>query len=111
MPAVLGDLVAPDRRNDRVALQVGDRTDTYREFCTTAWKTAHALRYLGVHEGSRVALAPDPAPQVVASLVGTGLLGGRVRMDPAAEARVVVTPDGDVEGTDRRETLVVAATR
>lgn len=105
----LVDLVGRDRRSDRPALRIADRdrTHTYRDFCTTAWKTGHALRHLGVHEGSRVALAPDPAPQVVWTLFGAASLGARVTVDVAADARVVVVPvDREAEVDDGRSVVV-----
>lgn len=90
----LGALVGRDRRSDRPAFRLvaRGRTYSYREFCTTAWKAAHALRHLGVHEGSRVALAPDPDPQIVWSWFGGALLGARLTFDVLADARVVVVP-------------------
>jgi len=89
---VLGDLVGRDRRSDRVALRVvtRDRAVSYRDFCTTAWKAGHALSHLGVHEGARVALAPDPAPPVVETLFGAALLGAPITFDVDADARVVM---------------------
>jgi len=89
---VLGDLVGRDRRSERTALRVvaRDRAVSYRDFCTTAWKAGHALSHLGVHEGARVALAPDPTPPVVETLFGAALLGAPVTFDVDADARVVM---------------------
>ena len=90
--SVLGDLVGRDRRSERVALRVvaRDREVSYRDFCTTAWKAGHALSHLGVHEGSPVALAPDPEPQILETLFGAALLGARVTFEADADARVVM---------------------
>jgi len=89
---VLGDLVGRDRRSGRVALRIAarDREVSYRDFCTTAWKASHALSHQGVHEGSRVALAPDPEPQIIETLFGAALLGARVTFDVDASGRVVM---------------------
>jgi hypothetical protein len=105
----LADPIGRDRRSDRPALRIvaRDRTHSYRDFCTTAWKAGHALRHLGVHEGSRVALAPDPAPQVLQTLFGTALLGARTTFDPDADARVVVVPvEREREVDDGRSVVV-----
>ena len=89
---VLGDLVGRDRRSGRVALRIAarDREVSYRDFCTTAWKAGHALSHQGVHEGSRVALAPDPEPQIIETLFGAALLGAHVTFDVDASGRVVM---------------------
>jgi len=107
----LADLVARERRSDDVALRVDarDRAYSYRDFCTTAWKAGHALSHLGVHGGSRVALAPDPAPQPLLTLFGAACLGARVTFDTAAEARVVVVTAeraGEVEDRPGRKVVV-----
>jgi len=101
---VLGDLVARDRRSDEVALRVDarDRAYSYRDFCTTAWKAGHACRHLGVHAGSCVALAPDPAPQPLLTLFGAACLGARAIFDTTAEARAVLVPTGDVAAIGER---------
>ncbi|WP_248896622.1 AMP-binding protein [Haloplanus halobius] len=104
---VLGDLVARDRRSDRPALRIDarDRTFSYHEFCTTAWKAGHALTHLGVHRGSRVALATDPSPPILQTCVGAASLGARVAFDTSAESRVVVVP------ADREAEFDAAASR
>jgi len=95
---VLGDLVARDRRSDAVALRVDatGREYSYRDFCTTAWKAGHALSHLGVHAGSKVALAAEPAPQPLLTCFGAACLGARVTFDVAGatEARAVLVPAG-----------------
>jgi acyl-CoA synthetase (AMP-forming)/AMP-acid ligase II len=100
MPArVLGDVVARERRSEQVALRVDatDRAYSYRDFCTTAWKAGHALSHLGVHAGSRVALAPDPAPQSLLTLFGAACLGARVTFDTTADARTVLVPTASAD--------------
>ena len=104
---VLGDLVGRDRRSERVAVRVvpRDRAVSYRDFCTTAWKAGHALSHLGVHGGTRVALAPDPAPQVVETLLGAASLGAAVTFDVDADARVVmghVDREAELDGEGRK---------
>lgn len=101
---VLGDIVARGRRSDDVALRVAatGREYSYRDFCTTAWKAGHALSHLGVHAGSRVALAPDPAPQPLLTLFGAACLGARVTFDTAAEARAVLVPSGSEDDAGER---------
>ncbi|SDZ77796.1 hypothetical protein SAMN04488065_0238 [Haloplanus vescus] len=89
---VLGDVVGRERRSDRTALRLDGRPDSYSDFCTTAWKAGHALSHLGVHAGSRVALAPDASLPVLTTLFGAACLGACVTFDTDAEARVVLTP-------------------
>lgn len=100
----LGDLMARERRSERPALRVdaGDRTRTYHDLCTTAWKTSNALRHCGVAPGRRVALAADPAPQVVFGLLGAWLLGAAATVAEPGEvdARVVIAPTDVVEAYD-----------
>ncbi|WP_299333835.1 AMP-binding protein [Haloplanus sp.] len=106
--STLADPIARDKRSDRPALRIvdRDRTHTYRDFCTTAWKAGHALRHLGVHEGSRVAVTPDPAPQVVWTLFGAASLGALLTFDVTADARVVVVPaDREAEADDGRSVV------
>ncbi|WP_251330485.1 long-chain fatty acid--CoA ligase [Haloplanus pelagicus] len=105
--SVLGDLVGRDRRSERIALRIvaRDREISYRDFCTTAWKAGHALSHLGVHEGSTVALDPDPEPQILGTLFGAALLGARVTFDANADARVVmghVDRERDLDDGDRK---------
>jgi len=112
---VLGDVVARERRSERVALRVDatGRAYSYRDFCTTAWKAGHALSHLGVHPGSRVALAPDPAPQPLLTLFGAACLGARVTFDTTADARAVLVPAGaesDIESRPTRKVVVYGDT-
>jgi hypothetical protein len=107
---VLGDLVDRERRSDRAALRIDarGRERSYRDVCTTAWKTGHALRHLGVHADARVALAADATPQPLLTLFGAACLGARVTFDVAAAARVVLVPvDREDEVADRPGRKVV----
>lgn len=62
---VIGDLMARDRRSDRLALRVDGpgRTYTYHDLITTSYKAGNVLRYLGVRKGARVAVDPAPLPE------------------------------------------------
>ncbi|MFB6160490.1 MAG: acetyl-CoA synthetase [Haloferacaceae archaeon] len=110
--AVLGDLVARERRAPGTALRAfppdgPDRTYSYRDLATIAWKAGNFLRYLGVRgareaadpddSGRVVEVAPDPLPEPVATVLGAALLGAVVRLDPrgdgAARATVVHADD------------------
>lgn len=111
MATVICDLVARDRRSERTALRidVSGRERSYRDVCTTAWKAGHALRHLGVHAGSRVALAPDHAPPPLLTLLGAACLGAPITFDREAAARVVLVPvDREDAVADRpgRKTVV-----
>jgi hypothetical protein len=109
---VLGDLVARERRTAGPALRAfpadgPDRTYSYRDLCTTAWKAGNFLRYLGVRgarettgaddPGRVVAVAPDPLPEPVATFLGAALLGAVTRFEPrddgSARATVVHAAD------------------
>jgi len=108
---VLGDVVARDRRSDEVALRIDatGREFSYRDFCTTAWKAGHALSHCGVHQGSRVALDPDPAPQPLLTLFGAACLGARVTFDTTAASRAVLVPadrEADVARRPDRKVVV-----
>ncbi|MFB6107394.1 MAG: acetyl-CoA synthetase [Haloplanus sp.] len=100
-PTVLGDLLARDRRSDRVACRVvaRDRAFSYHDFCTTAWKTAHVLRYLGVHAGGRVALPPRPEPEPIFTFFGSALVGATATFGDDPDARVALAP-ADADGPD-----------
>jgi len=94
------DLVGRERRNEAVACRVGAHSSiyTYDRFCTTAWKTAHVLRRLGVHEDSVVGVVPTPDPKALLAILGTGLLGATARLDPPREfdGRALVGPASEV---------------
>ena len=84
----LAELLARDRRSERVACRVGTdgRSYDYDGFLTTAWQAGNYLRHLGVREGVAVGIAADRTPEVVLAALGTGLLGGTVWFDPPATA-------------------------
>jgi hypothetical protein len=90
------DLVGRDRRSEAIACRVGadSHVYTYDRFCTTAWKTAHVLRRLGVHEESVVGVVPAPDPKGLLAVLGAGLLGATAHLDPPREfdGRALVAP-------------------
>lgn len=109
----LGELVARDRRSDAVAIRTdpADRSMSYHDCCTTAWKAGNFLRYLGVRAGDRVLIAADPAPEPVLALFGGALLGATVEFaeEPDGGARVVLVPadrEGTVDPSDGTRLLV-----
>ncbi len=98
---VLGDAIARERRSDATALTVpksGRRYD-YRRFCTSAWKTAHVLRHIGVRSGVGVAIADDPVPEPLLTFYGAATLGAIVTFGPPAEieseTRALVVPTAE----------------
>lgn len=109
----LGDLLARERRTDGLALRALtpaglDRTYSYRDALTTAWKTGNFLRHLGVRgvgeapadRVSTVEVAPDPLPEPVFTFLGAAGLGARTAFDPRADGRARVTVVG-VDDEDR----------
>lgn len=96
-PAVLGELLARERRDSRPALTVFelDRTMNYHEYLTTAYKAGNVLRYLGVSRGSTVAVAPKTAPEPILAFLGAAQLGAKTTFDPSANARVTLVPVAD----------------
>ncbi|WP_128477687.1 acyl-CoA synthetase family protein [Halorussus pelagicus] len=127
---VLGDLVTRERRSDDagsdrvsqddderqsatalLAPRENRRYDAHR-FRTTALKTGNFWRRRGVHEDATVAVADDPEPEAVFSLLGAALLGARTRFGlpetadaadsvvrsetDALDARVVVAPHDEI---------------
>jgi hypothetical protein len=94
--SVLGDLVARDRRSARPALLAPavDRSYSWADLCTTAYKSGNVLRYLGVRGGSLVAVEPDPVPEPVLAFLGAALLGATTRFEPrgGGEARATLVP-------------------
>ena len=73
----LGELLARERRSERVACRVGadTRRYDYGRFLTTAWQAGNYLRHLGVREGVVVGVADDPIPESLLAALGAGLLG------------------------------------
>ena len=98
---VLGDLVARERRSDDPALRAvsANRSYTYREFCTTAYKAGNFLRYLGVGRGHLIEVEPDLGPEPVLTFAGATLLGAATRFEPVCDggARASIVP-ADREG-------------
>jgi len=91
---VIGDLMARDRRSDRLALRVDGpgRTYTYHDLITTSYKAGNVLRYLGVRKGARVAVDPMSLPEPLLTFLGAAQLGAVTAFDPAVEARATVVP-------------------
>lgn len=89
---VIGDLMARDRRSDRLALSVeaAGRTYTYYDFITTSYKAGNVLRYLGVRKTGRVALEPTALPEPILTFFGAAQLGAVTSFDPETEARVTL---------------------
>ncbi|MFB6168694.1 MAG: acetyl-CoA synthetase [Haloferacaceae archaeon] len=103
----LGDLLARERRTEGLALRALtpdglDRTYSYRDALTTAWKSGNFLRHLGVRgvgeapeeRVSTVEVAPDPLPEPVFTFLGAAGLGARTAFDPRADGRARVTVVG-----------------
>ena len=102
---VLGDLVARERRSDRPAVHLveADRTISYHDFCTTAYKAGNVLRYLGVRAGTTVAIGGRVGPQPLWGFYGAGQLGAVTRFAARDDrddvtARVLLLPVADEEG-------------
>jgi len=102
----LGELLARERRSERVACRVGadTRRYDYGRFLTTAWQAGNYLRHLGVREGVVVGIADDPIPEPLLAALGAGLLGATAWFDPPvdAELRAVVAPAERIQGYDDR---------
>jgi hypothetical protein len=99
---VLGDLVARGRRSDRPAVHLvdADRTISYHDFCTTAYKAGNVLRYLGVRAEATVAIGGSVGPQPLWGFYGAGQLGAVTRFADREEAvstgaRVLLLPVAD----------------
>jgi hypothetical protein len=103
----VGDLLARERRTRGLALRALtpdglDRTYSYRDALTTAWKAGNFLRHLGVRgvgeapeeRVSTVEVAPDPLPEPVLTFLGAAGLGARTAFDPRADGRARVTVVG-----------------
>ena len=85
---VLGDLVARDRRSGRPAVRVvaTDRSISYRDFCTTAYKAGNVLRYLGVREDSVVTVVGKAGSHPIWAFYGAAQLGAVTRFVGPEEA-------------------------
>ncbi|UVE49822.1 long-chain fatty acid--CoA ligase [Haloferax larsenii] len=101
---VIGDLMARDRRSDRLALRVDGpgRTYTYHDLITTSYKAGNVLRYLGVRKGGHVAIEPTLLPEPILTFLGAAQLGATTAFDPQFEARATVV---DVERESEFEAL------
>lgn len=99
--ALVGDLLARDRRDGSPALHAAepDRTISYRDLCTTAYKVGNVLSHHGVRAGDRVAVEPLPLPEPVSTFLGAAMLGAvtEFRADPGTDARAAVV-HADREG-------------
>ncbi len=100
----VGALLDRERRSDAAACRVGTSSHVYdyRRFCTTAWKVGNFLRGRGVRAGVTVGVAADPNPKALLSVLGAGLLGATVRLDPsrAFDGRAVVAPLARIDSYD-----------
>jgi hypothetical protein len=101
-PHTVSALLARDRRTAGTALRAEgpDRTYSYRNFVTTAYKAGNVLRHLGVRRGEEVLVVPDPMPEPVLAFYGAAQLGAVTRFSdtvPSTSPRVVVAP-ADREG-------------
>lgn len=109
----VGDLLVRERRTEGLALRALtadglDRTYSYRDALTTAWKSGNFLRHLGVRgvseapaeRVSTVEVATDPLPEPVFTFLGAAGLGARTVFDPRADGRARVTVVG-VDDADR----------
>ncbi|QLG27003.1 AMP-binding protein [Halorarum halophilum] len=92
--ALVGDLLARDRRDGSPALHAAapDRTISYRDLCTTAYKVGNVLSHHGVRAGDRVAVEPLPLPEPVLTFLGAAMLGAvtEFRAEPGTDARAAV---------------------
>jgi len=97
-------LLARERRSEAPACRVGASSHVYdyRRFCTTAWKVGNFLRGRGVRAGVTVGVAAAPNPKALLSVLGAGLLGATVRLDPPRtfDGRAVVAPLDEVDAFD-----------
>lgn len=97
-------LLARERRSEAPACRVGASSHVYdyRRFCTTAWKVGNFLRGRGVRAGVTVGVTADPNPKALLSVLGAGLLGASVRLDPPQgfDGRAVVAPLDGIDEYD-----------
>ena len=99
---LVSDLVARERRSDALALRTASRAGSYsyEKLCTNAWKAGNLLRHYGVRGDATVAIAADGSlsPPPITACLGAGLLGARVRFDPAesVDAKALVVPTARV---------------
>jgi len=65
-----------ERTPDKVAIQAGDRTITYREFHDTARRFANSLLDLGLQKQDVVAIQMPNEPEYLIAFMGTAMMGG-----------------------------------
>ena len=96
---ILPDLLARDRRSSTPAVRfpAANREMSYRDFITTAYKSANVLRYLGVSEGATVAIDPRPGPEALLAFFGAAQLSAIATFDLAAPSPRVVLAHVDRE--------------
>jgi len=108
--AVLGDLLARDKRRSQPAVVVpaADREMSYHDFITTAYKSGNVLRYLGLSADARLAVDPSLRPEPLLAFLGAAQLGASTTFDPTAEARVrLVSVDDEAAYADHGGRLAV----
>jgi hypothetical protein len=99
--AVIGDLVARERRSGAPALVAvaRDRTYSYFDLCNTAAKAGNVLRHVGVRPGDTVAVEPRHDPEVTLTTLGGALIGATVTYETgvgdAGESRAAVGDAGE----------------
>jgi len=95
--AVLGDLLARDKRRRQPAVSIpnADREMSYHDFITTAYKAGNVLRYLGLGADARLAVDPMLRPEPLLAFVGAAQLGAVATFEPTADARVRLVPVAD----------------
>jgi len=88
--AVLGDLLAREKRRSQPAVEFPgvDRSMSYHDFITTAYKSGNVLRYLGLRSDARLAVEPLARPEPLLACFGAAQLGASTTFDPEASARV-----------------------
>jgi amino acid adenylation domain-containing protein len=87
--ATIGSLFleTADRFPDRIALECGDRTFTYRHLRDEATLLAHALLDSGIKPGDSIAISSRPGPEMIAGFLATLLAGACcVPIDPSYPA-------------------------
>ena len=92
--SVIGDLLPRTRRREQPAIVVpaSDRTMSYQDFFTNAYKSGNVLRFLGVRASATVAVAVTPVPEPFLAFLGAAQLGAVTTFEPAAESRVTLVP-------------------
>ena len=108
--AVLGDLLAREKRRSQPAVEFPgvDRSMSYHDFITTAYKSGNVLRYLGLRSDARLAVEPLARPEPLLACFGAAQLGASTTFDPEASARVrLVSVDNEAAFLDHDGRLAV----